>query len=92
MINKSTRSIVTTALRAAGVEPTQITAALATIDGQQPKAHQTPAVLLTQAQKARQMGVSRFTIRKLTQLGRLQPVEVLPGLLRYRADELVNNQ
>jgi hypothetical protein len=45
--------------------------------------------LLTQAAKAKQLGVSRFTIRKLARAGRLHPIELLPGLLRYRADELV---
>ena len=47
------------------------------------------AALLTQAEKARQLGVSRFTVRKLTKQGRLHPIELLPGLNRYRADELV---
>jgi hypothetical protein len=46
--------------------------------------------LLTQAEKARQFGVSRFTIRKLTSAGRLHPVELSPWLLRYRAEELIS--
>ncbi len=45
--------------------------------------------LLSQAAKARQLGVSRFTVRKLVEANKLHPIELLPGLLRYRADELV---
>jgi hypothetical protein len=48
-----------------------------------------PPALLTQAQKARQLNISRFTVRKLTKLGKLHPVELLPGLLRYRPEELL---
>jgi len=47
--------------------------------------------LFTQAQKARQLGISRFSIRKMVQCGRLHPVELLPGLVRYRADEVVTD-
>ena len=90
MLDKSTKVIVSTALRAAGVEPSHIVAGLALIEGKSAEAQEKPAALLSQAEKARQLGVSRFTVRKLTKLGRLQPVELLPGLLRYRADELVN--
>ena len=46
-------------------------------------------LLLTQTQKARQLGVSHFTVRKLTKAGKLRPVELLPGLVRYRAEELI---
>ena len=74
--------------RAAGLPAGTIEAILAVAEDKQPANRERPA-LLTQAQKARQLGVSRFTIRKLTKLGRLRPVELLPGLVRYRAEELV---
>ncbi len=60
------------------------------LDGDlKPRQSESPPVLMTQAEKARQLGVSRFTVRKLVEAGKLHPVELLPGLLRYPAAELV---
>lgn len=89
-LDKPTKLIVSTALRAAGVESAQILVGLAVLEGRQADVQEKTGALLTQAQKARQLGVSRFTVRKLTKLGRLHPIELLPGLLRYRAGDLVN--
>lgn len=89
-LDKNTKATVVTVLRAAGVETELIAAGLAAMEiKQHDERAKEKAALLTQADKARQLGVSRFTVRKLTMLGRLHPVELLPGLLRYRADELV---
>ena len=64
-------------------------AALAALEGKQINSKELPAVLLTQAKKARQLGVSRHTVRKLAELGKLHPIELLPGLIRYRSEELI---
>ena len=91
MLDKSTKLIVRTALRAAGVEPDRIAAAFAILESKQPDANEPKAALLAQAQKARQLGVSRFTIWRLTAFGRLRPVELLPGFWRYRSSEMVED-
>ena len=44
-------------------------------------------LLVTQAQAARMMSCSRFTIRRLVKDGALHPVNIR-GLLRYRCSEL----
>jgi hypothetical protein len=87
-MDKANRLVIVAAVRAAGLPQHKIAAMLAAAEDKAAPEQDQPA-LLTQAQKARQMGVSRFTVRKLTQLGRLHPVELLPGLMRYRAEELV---
>ena len=88
MLDATARTIISAAGRGAGLDAETIAAMLAIAAKKRP-IEKTGCVLLTQAQKARQLGVSRFTIRKLMRVGRLHPIELLPGLLRYRADELV---
>ena len=45
-------------------------------------------LLLTQAEVARQLRCSRFTIRKLVKEGRLKPVFLTPDLARYRTEDV----
>ena len=45
------------------------------------------ALLASQAQAARMLACSRFTIRRMTQNGTLRPV-MLRGLARYRVSDL----
>lgn len=46
---------------------------------------------LSQAEAARELGVSRQSIYNLVKAGKLHPVEVTPGgLLRYRYQEVTN--
>jgi hypothetical protein len=51
-----------------------------------------PVAYLSQAEKARQLGVSRFTIRKMVEARLLHPVQIKIGavrpLIRYAADEV----
>jgi hypothetical protein len=89
-MDKANRQVIVAAARAAGLSQEKIAAMMATADDKAAANQEQPA-LLTQAQKARQLNVSRFTIRKLTRLGRLKPVELLPGLLRYRSGEFVGD-
>jgi len=89
IMTNQTKRLLKAVLSADGeVAPDEILRAIAVLqgNGQEPTTEERPA-LLTQAGKARQLGVSRFTIRKMVQCGRLHPVELLPGLVRYRADE-----
>jgi hypothetical protein len=88
MLDRNTRTLITLAAKGANLPTETIEAMLAVADDKGTSSQERP-VLLTQAQKARQLGVSRFTVRKLTRAQRLHPIELLPGLLRYRADELV---
>jgi hypothetical protein len=90
-MTNQTKRVLKAVLGADGeVAPDQILRAIAVLqgNGQETTTEERPA-LLTQARKARQLGVSRFTIRKMVQCGRLHPVELLPGLVRYRADEVL---
>ena len=90
MLDKTQRTKATVALRLVGITPEDITGMINHVAPRYNATTKEPReALLTQAQKARQLSVSRVTIRKMVKLGRLHPVEVLPGLLRYRADELL---
>ena len=89
MLDKTEKTKATAALRLAGIRP-EVIAAMINYLARPDKTTMEPRQrLLTQAQKAEQLGVSRVTIRNMVKLNRLHPVEVLPGLLRYRADELL---
>jgi hypothetical protein len=88
MLDKTARKIILVTAKGAGLAPDTINQMLAVAERKQ-AVQDSGAVYLNQAQKAEQLGVSRFTIAKLTRLGRLHPVEILPGLIRYRRDELI---
>lgn len=88
MIKSHTKKIVSAALQADGIEKEKILAAFAKIEEHDVEKQSCP-VLVTQAEAARLASVSRFTIRKMTAAGKLHPVELLPGLVRYRIDELL---
>jgi hypothetical protein len=89
VLSRDTKTIVTAALRSAGFGSPEILAVLAGLDGRNlAKAERLPA-LVTQAEAARLASVSRFTIRKMAAAGKLRPVELLPGLIRYRVSELL---
>ena len=85
--NTEGRKLLVLAARNLGLDKDRVAAVMKVAEGGN-AVGPPPAVLLTQAQKARQLGVSRFTIRKMAKLKRLHPMELLPGLLRYRADEM----
>jgi hypothetical protein len=90
MLRKDTKTIVTTALRSAGVEQQKIVEALVLLDGNgKVKSKHLPAYV-SQAEAGRLLSVSRFTVKKLVATGKIHPVELLPGLLRYRVEELLN--
>lgn len=89
-LERTHRQAIVAVAKTAGIPPERITAMIAIAEGNLPRSEVRPA-LLTQAQKARQLGVSRFTIRKLVAAGRLRPIELLPGLVRYRATDLVED-
>ena len=90
-MTKSTRRILkTVCLGDATIDTASIDHALRVLDGERAvTGTETLPALLSQSEKARQLGVSRFTVRKLVEAGKLHPIELLPGLLRYPAAELV---
>jgi predicted DNA-binding transcriptional regulator AlpA len=45
-------------------------------------------LLLMQAQAARLLGCSRFTLRRAVKDGRLQPIHLTPGCVRYRTSDI----
>jgi hypothetical protein len=90
MLDKTQKTKATAALRLVGITPEDITGMINHVTPPHNATTMEPRqALLTQAQKARQLAVSRVTVRKMVKLGRLHPVEVLPGLFRYRADEFL---
>ena len=90
-MTKSTRRILKTVCLSDGtIDAESIDQALRVLEGQRAgKVPESGAALLSQAAKARQLGVSRFTIIKMVRLGKLHPLELLPGLVRYRSDEFL---
>ncbi len=94
MVNPNIKQAIEATARAGGVPLDRIAAALRCLEERPPDAdsRRNGVRLLNQAEKARQMGVSRFTIRKLVQAGRLHPIELLPGLWRFRAEELPSQE
>ena len=46
------------------------------------------SLLMTQKEAARLLNVSRVTLWRLTRKGIFQPVEISPGTLRYRREEI----
>lgn len=89
MLDKKIRKAIEAIALAGGATPEHIAQALACLDGRATPEDPDPKLtLLSQADKARQLGVSRFTVRKLVKVGRLHPVELLPSLWRFRSDEL----
>lgn len=70
-----TKTIITAALKLDGnYSPEQICAALKLIDGQKPD-DRNPPLLLKQAEVARLLSVSRWTVRRLISEGVLQTVK-----------------
>ena len=68
------------------IAPEQRDAALAILNGRVPQAGPMP-LLLTQMQAARLLGVSRYTIWRMTREGLLHPVSVRDST-RYRRTEI----
>ena len=85
-MNSTTYRILKVALSADDtIASDQRDAALAILNGQVPKNASLPLVL-TQKQAADLLGVSRFTIRKMTMEGQLHPVRIHESW-RYRREE-----
>lgn len=89
MLDRNTKTIIITALRGAGVDQQKVLAAVALLEDRGSQKFERSPALVSQAEAARLTSVSRFTIRKLVQAGKLNAVEVLPGLIRYRVEDLL---
>lgn len=87
-LERNTRAIVTNALRMQGMDSGEVAAALAALEGKTCLLDNNLPRLLTQTQKARQLAVSRFTIRRMVNAGKLHPRELLPGLRRFPSEEV----
>lgn len=83
-MNSATRKILQTTLRADGtIPPGTIIQVLNLLDGRQNSGSEPLPLLLTQAETARQLSCSRFTIKRLVE-DRVLGVVKLRGLTRYR--------
>ena len=86
-MNSVTHKILNAALSAdSTIAADQRIAALALLNGKTPQKELLPLVL-TQKQAAKLLGVSRFTIRRMTAEGELHPVKVHESF-RYRRAEI----
>jgi excisionase family DNA binding protein len=84
-----TKTIITAALKLDGnYSPEQICAALKLIDGHKPD-DRDPPLLLTIAEVARLISVSRQTVWRLVQEGVLTKVTI-KGSSRYRRSDILN--
>lgn len=53
-----------------------------------PQSRTDQPLLLTQKEAARTLSVSRVTLWRMTRQGILTPVEIMPGMFRYRFDDI----
>lgn len=83
------RRLLIEAARAAGVPPDKIAAGLAIMEGKQERlnGNDPPSLLLTQAQAARLLSCSRWSVRRLVDGGFLHPIK-LRGLIRYKRSDI----
>ena len=90
-MNSTARGIFAAMIRAAReVDPeaaAEFESALAKLGGRQPKSED-QALVWSQAQTARALGCSRWTVRNMTRDGQLHPVH-LRGALRFRRSEVL---
>jgi len=88
MLDRNHRKLIVAAAQSASGPEPSIKAMLEAAEGRNLSSKEA-GTLLSQAEKARQLGVSRFTIRKMVAAGVLTPIELLPGLVCFRAADLV---
>ena len=90
MIDRAIRVIITTAAKSAGVSPERIASAFASLEGAQANHRNNPAItslLLTQADTARLLSCSRWSVKRLTDGGFLHPIR-LRGLTRFKRTDI----
>ena len=89
-MNKIANSILRPALRAAAaVDPSiseRVDVALRVLNGREQKADEKPSGLLSQAEVARRLGCSRWTVRNLCADGVLQSVQLRTARKYRRVD------
>ena len=87
VLQKSTKQIIQTAAKADGIDLQTIAAAIAVLEGRRLSMEASKPLVVNQAEAARLLCVSRFTIRKLVAHGRIRPVQLL-DCVRYPISEL----
>jgi len=86
-LDRSTKQVIITVGKAAGIPLDRIHAGLAVMDAIEPRKPQIQPLLVNQAAAAKLLSVSRFTIRRLVVEGRLHPIKVRDAF-RYSREEL----
>lgn len=87
MIDAQHRQLVAASLRAAGVPPDTCAQVLELVSGRPRNAGAAEPLLLTQAETARLLQCSRFTVRRLVLDGRIRTVQ-LRDMVRYPRTEV----
>jgi len=87
-MQKTTRSIVIAALKQDGnFAPEQIAEAIAKLNHKTRSGNDPPSLLVTQAETARLLSCSRWSVKRLTDGGFLHPIK-LRGLIRYKRTDI----
>jgi len=86
VLDRSTKQVIITVGKAAGIPLDQIHAGLAVMDATEPRKPQIQPLLVNQATAAKLLA-ARFTIRRLVAEGRLHPIKVRDAI-RYSCEEL----
>lgn len=87
-MQQTTRSIVIAALKQDGsFAQEQIAEAIAKLDHKTRSGNDPPSLLLTQAETARLLSCSRWSVKRLTDGGFLHPIK-LRGLIRYKKTDI----
>jgi hypothetical protein len=88
VLQKSTRKIIQTAAKADGVDLETIAAALAVLEGGRLSPTISRPLAVNQAEAGRLLSVPRFMIRNLVAQGRLKPIKLTEGCVRYPLEQL----
>jgi len=87
VLDRSTKRVIITVGKAAGISLDRIHAGLALMEDRDPPKPQPLPLLVNQATAAKLLSVSRFTIRRLVAEGKLHPVK-LREAVRYSCCEI----
>jgi len=87
VLDRSSKHLIITVGKAAGISLDRIHAGLALMEDKDPPKPQTLPLLVNQATAGKLLSVSRFTIRRLAAEGKLHPVKVRAAV-RYSRCEI----
>jgi hypothetical protein len=88
MLQKRTKQIIEIAAKADGIDIQTIRAAITLLEGKRMDQEHSRPLAVNQAEAARLLGVSRFTVRKMVNRGLLKPIQLADDCIRYSMAQL----